>query len=224
VFILETLKHHLMHPDLVKEFITAFNTEVNRERKRHELGFEHKKSQLAETTRRLNGLIEAIADGLRSPGLQQKLEELEQQKRRLEGEIESEPLPKPRLDPNMGELYRRQISKLEEALEDPASREEASALLRNLVQRVELKPGKKGLEVEFVGDIAQMIAVAHPERKLEVDRYKSSLKVVAEERSHLCFRLLTARIPYRRSHVREHRPSHGAGAPRWPSWSPWRFT
>jgi len=27
-----------------------------------------------------------------------------------------------------------------------------------------------------------MIMTAHPERKLEVDRYKSSVKVVAEER------------------------------------------
>jgi len=63
------------------------------------------------------------------------------------------------------------------------------------LQSIEIRPAKKGFEVEFVGDIAQMIVAAHPERKLEVDRYKSSVKVVAEERSQLYFLLVTARIP-----------------------------
>lgn len=56
-------------------------------------------------------------------------------------------------------------------------------ILRSLVQSVEIHPAKKGFDVSFVGDIAQMIVVAtHPERKLEVGRYKSSVKVVAEAR------------------------------------------
>jgi hypothetical protein len=32
------------------------------------------------------------------------------------------------------------------------------------------------------GDIAEMIVVAHPERKLEMGHYKDSAKLVAEER------------------------------------------
>jgi hypothetical protein len=42
-------------------------------------------------------------------------------------------------------------------------------------------PAKKRFDISFVGDIAQMIVVAHPERELEVGRYESSVKVVAEE-------------------------------------------
>ena len=187
-----------MHPDLVKEFIAAFAAESNRERQMQEVGMEQRKRELAEAVRRLNGLIEAISDGLRSPGLQQKLEELEERKSRLETEVTNGPLPKPRLHPNMAELYRRKVSELEAALQDPALREEALGILRSLVQSVEIHPAKKGFDVSFVGDIAQMIVVAHPERKLEVGRYKSSVKVVAEERSQLYFRLATARIPYLR--------------------------
>ena len=142
----------------------------------------------------MNGLIEAIADGLRSPGLQQKLEELEERKSRLETEVTNGPLPKPRLHPNMAELYRRKVSELEAALQDPALREEALGILRGLVQSVEIHPAKKGFDVSFVGDIAQMIVVAHPERKLEVGRYKSSVKVVAEERYQREFPLLCADI------------------------------
>jgi hypothetical protein len=46
------------------------------------------------------------------------------------------------------------------------------------VQRVEMKPAGKEFDVEFVGDIAQMIMVAHSERKLEMGHYKSSVKEV----------------------------------------------
>ena len=118
--------------------------------------------ELAETARRLSGLIEVIADGLRSPGLQQKLEELEQRKCSLEIDIRNSPLPKPRLHPNMAELYRRQVNELDVALQDPTLHEEAMGILWSLVQRVEMKPAGKGFDVEFVGDIAQMIMVARP--------------------------------------------------------------
>lgn len=85
-----------------------------------EVGMEQRKRELAEAVRRLNGLIEAISDGLRSPGLQQKLEELEERKSRLETEVTNGPLLKPRLHPNMADLYRRKVSELEAALQDPA--------------------------------------------------------------------------------------------------------
>ena len=36
-----------------------------------------RRRELADVRRKLDGLIEAIADGLRAPGLQQRLDELE---------------------------------------------------------------------------------------------------------------------------------------------------
>jgi hypothetical protein len=43
-----------------------------------------KRRELGEVARKLDGLLEAIADGLRSAGLQGKLEELERRKAELE--------------------------------------------------------------------------------------------------------------------------------------------
>ena len=43
-FVLETLKDHLMHPDLVKEFITAFHAELNTE--------SHSRAQLEQQTQK----------------------------------------------------------------------------------------------------------------------------------------------------------------------------
>jgi hypothetical protein len=50
-----------------------------------------------------------------------------------------------------------------------------------LVQCAEIHPATQGFEISFVSDIAHMIGVAHLERKLEVDRYRSLENPVAEE-------------------------------------------
>jgi site-specific DNA recombinase len=75
--ILDALRHNLMHPDLVAEFIKEFHAEVNRQRRDAELAINLKRRELEETCRKLDGLIEAIAEGFRAPGLQAKLDELE---------------------------------------------------------------------------------------------------------------------------------------------------
>ena len=73
-----------MHPDLVKEFITAFHAELNAEsHSRAQLENQIRK-ELADVYRRLDGLIEAIAEGFRSVDLQNKLDGLSAQKRKLE--------------------------------------------------------------------------------------------------------------------------------------------
>ena len=55
-FVLETLKDHLMHPDLVKEFITAFHAELNAE--------SHSRAQLANLTRKELAVVDRRLDGL----------------------------------------------------------------------------------------------------------------------------------------------------------------
>jgi site-specific DNA recombinase len=97
--ILDALKHNLMHPDFVAEFIREFHAELNRQRRDAELTINFKRRELDETCRKLDGLIEAIADGFRAPRLQTKLDELEQTKARLQAEIEGAPEPSTRLHP-----------------------------------------------------------------------------------------------------------------------------
>jgi hypothetical protein len=82
--ILDALRDNLMHPDLVAEFIKEFHAEVNRQRRDAELNLALKRRELEDVRRKLGGLIEAITDGLRAPGLQSKLDELEGRKAVLE--------------------------------------------------------------------------------------------------------------------------------------------
>jgi site-specific DNA recombinase len=101
---LEIPKHNLMHPDFVAEFIREFHAEINRQRRDAELSLGLKRRELEETCRRLDGLIEAIADGFRAPRRQAKLDELEQSKAKLQSQIDGAPTPSTRLHPNLAEL------------------------------------------------------------------------------------------------------------------------
>ena len=88
------------------------HAEINRQRADSELGLGAKHKELAAASRKLDGLIEAVADGLRAPGLQTKLDDLEQRKRVLEADIAAAPPPMPRLRPNLAEAHRRKVEAL----------------------------------------------------------------------------------------------------------------
>jgi hypothetical protein len=135
--------------------------------------------------RRLDRLAATIEDGLRTPGLKQRLEGLEHRQSALQAELAHEPPPAPRLHPNLAELYRRKVAELAQALEEPASRDEAIGLLRGLVERVELHPTDDGFDIEVTGAIAGMIALPSPGEGREIEHFVISAKRVAGARNHL---------------------------------------
>ncbi len=176
--VLSALKERLMQPDLVKEFIAAFHDEINRGRRDQEQRIEGRRRELAHLTARHDGLVEAIADGLRTPGLLGKLEALERRKAELEREIGSAPLPAPRIHPNVAELYRRKVENLHEALAAEETRTEAVEILRGLIDVINVRPTEAGTEIELVGDIVSMLKLPGKE-SAGIEAHKSSVKVVA---------------------------------------------
>ncbi len=182
--VLDALKHNLMQPDLVREFIGAFHEEVNKQRRDTEAESELKRRQLEQLTQKLNGLIDAIADGLRTDGLLGRLRDLERQKADLEAQLDAAPPAAPRLHPNLAELYRRKVENLHEALADPAARTEAVEILRGLVDGIYLHPIDGGFEIELVGEIAKMIELSAGAESSPFDPYRSSVKVVAGAGNH----------------------------------------
>jgi hypothetical protein len=149
-----------MHPDFVAEFIREFHAEINRQRRDAELSLGLKRREFEETCRRLDGLIEAIADGFRAPRRQAKLDELEQSKAKLQSQIDGAPTPSTRLHPNLAELYRKKVASLQDALVDPATKTEALEILRGLIDRVSVTAGENGFTIELVGEIANMVRLS----------------------------------------------------------------
>lgn len=90
--ILDALKRDLMQPEMVKEFIAEFARATNQLHAQDGQRVERLRSELTDVARRLSGLLDAIADGLRSPGLQSKLDELERRKEVLEADLAAAPV------------------------------------------------------------------------------------------------------------------------------------
>jgi site-specific DNA recombinase len=104
--ILTVVKERLLTPDAIAAFLDGYVEEVNR--RRDELLGQRRTldARLAQTERKLRGLYDAIADGLRTPGLLGQLQELEAERDRLAAAV-GVPEPTPiRLHPNLRELYR----------------------------------------------------------------------------------------------------------------------
>jgi len=66
-----------MAPELVQEFVRAFHEELNQQSLAQGLQRDQHQAELTRTTKKLRGLYDAIADGLRTPGLKDQLLQLE---------------------------------------------------------------------------------------------------------------------------------------------------
>ena len=138
---------------------------------------------------RLDGLYDAIADGLRTPGLKTRIVEMEAEVLTMKSELDAAPSPAPILHPNLAELYRRQVENLHEALNAPDSRTEAAEILRGIIERINVTPlGQGSFEIDLTGDSVNMIEFAESGAQTKKaasseaaipDVYRSSVKVVA---------------------------------------------
>jgi site-specific DNA recombinase len=158
--VLGALRRNLMQPDLAAEFARAFHAELNATQRGREQQHAAAARQLTEVERKQQNLLEAVAEGIRAPGLQQKLDSLEAERQRLEGVLRQAPPSPVRLHPNLSELYRKQVDKLHQALAHPSTRDEAFAILRQLIERVTVRPHEEGVEIELEGEIVAMVEVA----------------------------------------------------------------
>ena len=201
--VLDTLKTRLMQPHLVEEFIRSFHAELNLLAKERNIDRGQMAKDLVQINRKLDGLYEAIADGLRTPGLKVKLEELEQRKEEMEQQFSSTPPPAPVLHPNLAELYRRRVESLHESLNKADSRTEAAKILRGLVESIRVHNLDDGLQIELVGEITNMIEAAQTsnlkgkaasEEAACLRNHRSSVKVVAGARNRRYLHLDYVRI------------------------------
>ena len=117
----------------------------------------------------IRAIIEAIKDGLRSPGMKEELYTLEARKRGLRAEMKQAPALSPRLHPKLADLYRQRVDRLHEELNRTDLRSEAAQALRELIDEVRLIPEDGKLEIELVGDLAAILALSADSKKPVTD-------------------------------------------------------
>ena len=116
------LKDKLLAPDLVAEFIKGFQEETNALNLDRELATVQDKAALAKAERSIKSILDAIEDGRYQRSMLDRLDELERQKDQIEARLAKALPPLPRIHPNIAEIYRAKIQRLEGALAHPTMR------------------------------------------------------------------------------------------------------
>ncbi|MHB2168934.1 recombinase family protein [Alsobacter sp. R-9] len=162
--VLSGLRSHLLAPELLEEFTREYVAELNRLNRDRDAGRAKAEADLAKVTRQVRAIIEAIKEGIRTPGMKEELLELENRKAGLEKTLSEAPATAPALHPAMAEVYRERVEQLHAELNRPEVRAQATEILRSLIEEIRLVPENGRLEIEVVGDLAGILALG-AERK-----------------------------------------------------------
>jgi site-specific DNA recombinase len=128
-----------MEPDAVAAFVKDHAELSNSQTAERVQDRARLESERAATKRKLEGLYDAISEGLRSLGLQDKLLAMEGRIAAIGAELAG-PAPTPvRLNPNLSELYRRKVTELALTLADPAIASPAREVVSGLIEKASLR-------------------------------------------------------------------------------------
>jgi len=186
--VLGALRDNLMRPEHVAEFVEAYHAEMNAKAATVSAEREVAERQLVRTKKQIETIIDSIADGYRTDGMKERLEDLETRQKTLARQL-AQPLPSTiRLHPALPQLYRDKVQRLAECLSEPAIRDEAITLLRQLIEAVTVLPTGAGWEVEVKGEIGRMTNLAEG----KTEQNQCSVKVVAGARNQRYLQLSTA--------------------------------
>ncbi|WP_085885898.1 recombinase family protein [Oceanibacterium hippocampi] len=181
-FVIDLLRENLMQPDAVEAFVAAFHAELNRLNATREQRTGAARRELAKAKAESTRIIDAIAAGFRTDDMKERLETLDRQKKALQAEIEAAPAKSPRFHPNLSKLYAEKVAALQASLGAPELRDEATTILRSLIETVVLRRDGEGLEVALSGDLVAMLDLAGDPRRKQAasgEDTACSIKVVA---------------------------------------------
>ncbi len=175
--VLDLLRNRLMQPEAVAEFIGAVGRELNSERNEASAKRGTLEKERIQLQRMIDGLYDAIADGIRTPGLQAKLEGMETDLADLDARLAA-PAPSPvRFHPNLSDIYRQKVTDLAQTLSDADIRPMALDAIRSLIQSVTIYETESGTEIELDGAITALVGLAQPEAEAMIS--SCSVKLVA---------------------------------------------
>lgn len=176
--VLHALRHHLMDPELFKEFCDEFTREENRLRMDGRAAIDATRAEIKKINRDLDMLVNLILKGGAADKINAKMVAMEARKKELEQTLATADEPPPLLHPNMAHHYRAALDELYLALQEDceANRLEAAEVIRSLVDEIILLPEDGELKIDVRGDLAGILSIAVKRKK---PAGKAGLKRVA---------------------------------------------
>ena len=109
----------------------------------------------------IDNIVDTVAAGEARPALLERLKVLETEKQQLKNSL-ADTSPEPvKLLPNASENYVSKVNTLRDALNDDEIRDEATKILRELIDAVVLHLVGSKLQIKLKGELANLIGFAH---------------------------------------------------------------
>ena len=158
--VLRGLQEQLVTPELTETFIREYTAEVNRLRADASASRTANELRLTTIGKQIDNIVETVASGRSSPALLDRLELLERERAEVETSADAATPDPVRIHPNIAEFYAAKVADLRGALNQNDSREEAAIILRGLVDEIRLHPVDGALQIELVGELANLLHFA----------------------------------------------------------------
>jgi site-specific DNA recombinase len=165
--VLHAVEHRLAAPDLIAEYVREYHwlaRSVASDKAKLRTRLER---QLVDAKGECNRIVDLMmpAGAAELPSLYERLRAAEARRTDLEAKIEQAEAPPVEMHPRAGEVYRRQVADLKALLagQDAEERAAAYALLRQLVERIVVRPTEPYREVEFdvYGQLAGLLVLSN---------------------------------------------------------------
>ena len=175
--VLAGLRERLVSSESVSEAVRAYAEEMNRLNRNRRVQSETDRRALQKIERAIAGIMAAIEEGLYQPFMKARMDELERQRAEIADRLAQAPPDVPDIHPNISNIYRQNVVRFTEALDDPDGGREAAQALRSLIGQIVLTPGKNRGEVhaELRGELMGILEFSKPKQNQTVSRSMSAV-------------------------------------------------
>ncbi|WP_346429285.1 recombinase family protein [Roseinatronobacter domitianus] len=161
--VLNGLQTRLMHPDLIRAYITTWQQEMQTERRDALAARGKQERRHAKVMKEIDAIVTAITQGMFHASMKAKMDAPEAERAELEARLAALPDPEPvAIHPGLAETYARKVADLAAALNTQEARPEAADLLRGLIESVTLTPdpdAPNGHRIELVGELGAILSL-----------------------------------------------------------------
>ena len=160
--ILGTLQERLMTPALCAVFCKEYTDHMNRKRMEDNASLHANRAELERAERSIKKLVDAIKNGIDPMLIRDEINDLQQRKLVLEKSLEEKVEAPVFIHPNMAQRYHQSVQRLIESFNVPELREEATEVVRELIDKIVLTPNedKSALVIDLHGNLAGILQMS----------------------------------------------------------------